>query len=46
MVYQNGYMELGRDMFLYLSVRNVLIFKACLMDKYKNMSLQVVSFVF
>ncbi len=28
-----------RDIFLYLSVCNILIFKGCLADKYKNMSL-------
>ena len=29
-----------RDIFLYLSVRNVLIFNVYFADKYKNMSLQ------
>ena len=42
-VYQNGHMMLGRDIFLYLSACNVLIFNGRLADKYKNMSLQCAS---
>ena len=45
-MYQNGNVVLGRDIFLYLSARNMLIFKDCLTDKYKNMSLQCASLAF
>ncbi len=39
-LYQNAKEVTGRDIFLYLSAHNVLIFNKCLADKYKNMSLQ------
>ena len=39
-------MALCRDIFLYLSVCNVLIFNVYFADKYKNMSLQVASLAF
>ena len=38
---QNSHTASCRDIFLYLSVRNILIFNGCLADKYKNMSLHV-----
>ena len=43
---QNGYMVLGRDIFLYLSDCNILIFNGCLADKYKKISLQCASLAF
>ncbi len=39
MVCQNSTLPTRRDIFLYLSVRNILIYNDCLADKYKNMSL-------
>ena len=45
-VYQNDYMGHGKDIFLYLSARNMLIINNCLADKYKNMSLPFVSCAF
>ena len=41
MVCQNIYTATGRDIFLYLSAYNMLIFNVYLVDKYKNMSLPV-----
>ena len=38
-LYQNAMEAHCRDIFLYLSARNILIFNNCLTDKYKNMSL-------
>ena len=40
-VCQNSTLPAGRDIFLYLSVYNILISNGCLADKYKNMSLPV-----
>ena len=45
-VYQNGYMVSGRDIFLYLSVKQSLNINMLRADKYKNMSLQSVVSVF
>ena len=45
-VCQNAREAHCRDIFLYLSARNVLIYNGCLTDKYKNMSLPSIMFPF
>ncbi len=46
MVYLNTHTAACRDIFLYLSVCNILISNGCQADKYKNMSLQTGKFEF
>ena len=46
MMCQNSDFPACRDIFLYLSVHNILISNGWLADKYKNMSLQLEGFSF